>query len=174
MDYKYIEQLLDRYFLGDTSLQEEQILKAFYAQSVDDMPEELRQFAPVFAAFEEEVEGLGSDFDERMLKLTAEAETVPLQSPSVKARTVSLTDRLRPLFGAAAVVAIFLTLGNAINASFQQDDTWVDADEYAKRGAVEVNNQAPAVAYEQTSDSLTFMKQGISHSAPTDSLSGIN
>ena len=29
MDYKYIEQLLDRYFRAETTLQEEQILKAF-------------------------------------------------------------------------------------------------------------------------------------------------
>ena len=174
MDYKYIEQLLDRYFQGETSLQEEQILKAFYAQSVDDMPEEVGQFAPFFAAFEEQETGLGSDFDKRMLELTEEAVVVPLATTQVKARTISLTDRLRPLFGAAAVVAILLTLGNAINASFQQDDTWVDADEYAKRG-MQVNTDEPAVAYEQTTtDTLSFTKQNLGPATPIDSLAAIN
>ena len=37
----------------------------------------------------------------------------------VKARTITLTQRLKPLFKAAAVVAIFLTLGNAAQESFQ-------------------------------------------------------
>ena len=174
MDYKYIEQLLDRYFQGETSLQEEQILKAFYAQSVDDMPEEVGQFAPFFAAFEEKETGLGSDFDKRMLELTEEAAVVPLATAQVKARTISLADRLRPLFGAAAVVAILLTLGNAINASFQQDDTWVDADEYAKRGIL-VNTDEPAVAYEQTTtDSLSFAKQNLGPATPIDSLAALN
>ena len=173
MDYKYIEQLLDRYFQGETTLQEEQILKAFYAQSVDDMPEEVGQYAPLFAALEAQEPGLGSDFDKRMLELTEEAVVVPLATTQVKARTISLADRLRPLFGAAAVVAILLTLGNAINASFQQDDTWVDADEYAKRG-MQVNTNEPAVAYEQTTDSLTFPMQSLGPTTPSDSLAALN
>jgi len=173
MDYKYIEQLLDRYFQGETSLQEEQILKAFYAQGVADMPEELYKYAPLFAVMNEH-EQLGADFDERMLQLIdeqqsqQEARIEELNQP-VKARTISLTERLRPLFGAAAVVAILLTLGNAINSSFKQNDTWVDADEYAKRGAVEVNTDEPAVAYESTSDSL-FVKEGLGTVTPTDSV----
>ena len=31
MDYKYITQLLERYWEGTTSLEEEQILKAFFS-----------------------------------------------------------------------------------------------------------------------------------------------
>ena len=168
MDYKYIEQLLDRYFQGETSLQEEHILKAFYAQRAEDMPEELSQYAPLFAVIGEQ-ETLGEDFDQRLLQLTE-------GTVQVKARTISLAERLRPLFGAAAVVAIFLTLGNAINQSFKQDDTWVDADEYAaKRGVVTVSTDEPAVAYEQTTDSLGFIKEGaISSAIPADSLAGIN
>ncbi|MCR5158689.1 MAG: pyruvate ferredoxin oxidoreductase [Prevotella sp.] len=173
MDYKYIEQLLDRYFQGETTLQEEQILKAFYAQSVDDMPEEVGQYAPLFAALDVQEPGLGSDFDKRMMELTEEATVVPLATTQVKARTISLADRLRPLFGAAAVVAILLTLGNAINASFQQDDTWVDADEYAKRG-MQVNTDEPAVAYEQKTDSLAFPRQSKGLSTPADSLAALN
>jgi hypothetical protein len=40
----------------------------------------------------------------------------------VKARTISLAQRLMPLFRAAAVVAIILTLGNAIQVAFNNND----------------------------------------------------
>ena len=165
MDYKYIEQLLERYFEGTTTLDEEQALRTFFAQEHDDMPEELEQWAPLFAVVNERP-ALDEDFDKRMLAMTVEAAPV-------KARTISLADRLRPLFGAAAVVAILLTLGNAINASFQQDDTWVDADEYAKRG-MQVNTDEPAVAYEQITDSLAFPRQNKGLSTPADSLAALN
>ena len=163
MDYKYIEQLLDRYFLGETSLQEEQILKAFFAQGADDMPEELSQYAPLFHMLDEK-DTLGDEFDERLIAMTE--ETV-----QVKARVVSLAERLRPLFGAAAVVAILLTLGLAINQSFRQDDTWVDAERYA---TIEVATGDAAVAYEQVTDSLLLEKS--KSQVVNDSLqgSGIN
>ena len=39
MDYKYINQLLDRYWKAETSLEEEEILRAFFSQ--DELPAEL-------------------------------------------------------------------------------------------------------------------------------------
>lgn len=39
-----------------------------------------------------------------------------------KAKVISLTERLKPLFKAAAVVAIILTLGNAAQVPFQSND----------------------------------------------------
>ena len=65
MDYKYIEQLLDRYFEAETTLKEEQILKAFFEQSEEELPESLRQYKPLFAAMEQD-ETLGDDFDSTM------------------------------------------------------------------------------------------------------------
>ena len=47
MDYKYIEQLLERYWEGETTLQEETILKAFFSQP--DIPENLRKYCDLFA-----------------------------------------------------------------------------------------------------------------------------
>ena len=93
----YIEQLLERYFEGTTTLDEEQALRTFFAQEHDDMPEELEQWAPLFAVVNERP-ALDEDFDKRVLAMTLEAAPV-------KARTISLAQRLRPLFGAAAVVA---------------------------------------------------------------------
>ena len=42
MDYKYINQLLERYWTGETSLEEEQILRAFFSQA--NVPDELKQY----------------------------------------------------------------------------------------------------------------------------------
>lgn len=46
MDYKYIEQLLDKYWNGLTSAEEEKILKAFFEQ--DDLPAGMNIFKPLF------------------------------------------------------------------------------------------------------------------------------
>lgn len=114
MDYKYINQLLERYWNCETSLEEEGILRAFFSQK--DVPAELRQYLPLFAyqQLEAKEKHLGADFDNRLLAMIEEDEPI-----KVKARTITLTQRLKPLFKAAAVVAIFLTLGNAAQESFQ-------------------------------------------------------
>ena len=120
MDYKYIEQLLERYWQGETTLQEETILKTFFSQP--DIPEDLRKYSVLFTYEAEKAEGLGEDFDARMLEMTGEAP---------KAKTVTLTSRLMPLFKAAAIVAIVLTLGNAAQAPWNYG--WEDPKEaYAK------------------------------------------
>ena len=120
MDYKYINQLLERYWNCETSLEEEGILRAFFSQK--DVPAELRQYQPLFAyqQLEAKEKHLGADFDNRLLAMIEEDEPI-----KVKARTITLTQRLKPLFKAAAVVAIFLTLGNAAQESFptQQPST---------------------------------------------------
>ena len=115
MDYKYIEQLLERYFTAETTLQEEQILRSFFSQEDSEMPENLRQYAPLFEAMVPE-ETLDDDFDERLLAMTEEA-------PVVEARVISLSQSLRPLFSAAAVVAILLTLAGALNLQLKSETT---------------------------------------------------
>ena len=112
MNYQYIEQLIERYFNCQTTLQEEQILRSFFAQ--EDVPGHLMQYAELFQyEIECQAENLGSDFDEKMLARIDEGNT---------ARTLPLRPRsshLAPLFRAAAVVAIALTVGlaadNALN-----------------------------------------------------------
>lgn len=115
MDYKYIEQLLERYFQCQTTLEEERILRAFFEQ--EDVPAQLLQWREwfVYPLEVKQTDCLGDDFDARMLAFVNEP-------PVVKARTVSLRKRLRPLLRAAAVVAIVLTLGNAIQRSLHNDN----------------------------------------------------
>ena len=144
MDYKYIEQLLERYWQGETTLQEEMILKTFFSQP--DIPENLRKYSALFAYEAEKSEGLGDDFDARMLEMTGEAP---------KAEVITLTSRLKPLFKAAAIVAIVLTLGNAAQAPW--DRAWDDPKEvFAKYHQQEADtvNALGTIQAENVADSV--------------------
>lgn len=116
MDYKYIEQLIDRYFECETSIAEERILKTFFSQN--DVPAHLQQFADVFAYEEAEAksETLGDDFDQRVLeRLTLEGEAPVVH---VKIQHLTFTDRIRPLFRAAAAVAIVVLIGGSMHRAY--------------------------------------------------------
>lgn len=115
MDYKYINQLLERYWRCETSLEEEDILRSFFSQK--EVPVELLRFKDLFTyeQAEKKSDTLGEDFDRRLLAMTEDAAPV-------KARTISMAQRLRPIFKAAAMVAIILTLGNALQVPFADKD----------------------------------------------------
>ena len=132
MDYKYIDQLLERYWRGETSLQEEEILRMFFSQ--EDIPAALLPYCDLFVyeQNEKEMEKLGDDFDQRILGMIQEDEPV-------KARVITMRHRLMPLFKAAAVVAILLTLGNAMQVAFSDGDvrqvtSSAAAVEHSKKG----------------------------------------
>ena len=120
MDYKYNEQLLERYWNAETTLEEERILRLFFSQ--DDIPAAMSQWKPLFTA-EAEEEMLGNDFDARILDMIGQ------ESKAVKAQEVKLSQRLMPLFKAAAVVAIILTIGGALQAPW--DNSWNAPEDYA-------------------------------------------
>ena len=76
MDYKYINQLLERYWRCETTLEEEQILRSFFSQT--DVPEDLRKYRTLFLYEQTQPKTcrLGEDFDERMRSLIAEPTKV--------------------------------------------------------------------------------------------------
>ncbi len=128
MDYKYINQLLDRYWQGETSLEEEQILRAFFSQLC--VPEELAKYRPLFNYEQTEAKQtrLGDDFDERIMSMIDEPR-------EVKAQPIKISQRFAPLFKAAAMVAIVLTLSQAAQFSFQNNssDTQAQPGAYTSR-----------------------------------------
>ena len=74
MDYKYIEQLLERYWQCETTLQEEAILRTFFSQpEAADIPENLRKYRDLFVCETEREAPLGDDFDTRILEKIGEA-----------------------------------------------------------------------------------------------------
>lgn len=121
MDHKYIEQLLERYWQGETSLAEEDILRAYFSQS--DLPEHLAPCAPLFEAQRDaRADAPGAGFDER-LRQRLESES----RPRCKALRMTLRHRIAPLLKAAAAVAIVLTVGNAARHALEADTTRVDS-----------------------------------------------
>ena len=140
MDYKYIEQLLERYWLCETSLEEEQILRTFFSQ--ENVPVSLLPYKDLFTYEQTDVEEtqLGDDFDRRMLDMVGEAAPV-------KARTISIAQRLKPLFKAAAIVAIILTLGNAMQVAMQPAEA---PDIAGTNGYDEVTQEGVSVAIADT------------------------
>ena len=161
MDYKYIEQLLERYWQCETSLEEESILQTFFAQK--EVPTEFLKYKGLFSLpMEEKQENfLGADFDKKVLAAIEEEGS----HVKVKVIRVSLRESLMPLFKSAAVVAIILSLGGA--AQFQ----------FGKNGSTDEINYAdykdtykdPAMAYDQVEDALELISEGFCQSAEGDS-----
>ena len=108
MDYKYIEQLLERYWNCETSVEEEQILRIFFQQK--ELPAHLRRYRSLFTYQKEAGEmKLDEDFDKRVL--------AEIERPVVKARRLTLHTRFMPLFKAAAVMAFLFTVGGVVKHS---------------------------------------------------------
>lgn len=157
MDYKYIEQLLERYWQCGTSIEEEDILRAFFSQK--DVPANLRKYRALFAygQSERKEQVLGEDFDSRILALTE--EPVP-----VKARIITMKSRLMPMFKAAAVVAIIVTLGNAARFSMSGNESKDDIN-YAN---YKDTYSDPSVAYDEVQNALELVSEGISIAQRSD------
>ena len=155
MDYKDIEQLLERYWACDTSVEEEQILRAFFRQK--EIPAHLLPYKNLFA-YEDAAQEvtLGKDFDERIL--------AQVERHTVKVQRISLRRRMMPLFKAAAVVAVIVTLGTVTQRSFRanrQADYNYDAykDTYTD----------PQSAYGTVSEALQIVSESFQKSQVHDS-----
>ena len=159
MDYKNIEQLLERYWKCETSLEEERQLRDFFTHS--EVPAELLPYKDLFVyQREEQTEGLGEDFDARIL--------AKIEAPVVKAKRLTIVSRLKPLFRAAAVVAAFLMLGNVAQRSLFQND----ALDYNYNNYKDTYDD-PNVAYKKVSSALLILSDEINKSqaqTPADSI----
>lgn len=134
MDYKYIEQLLERYWQCETSLEEESELRSFFSE--EEVPAHLLRYKELFVYQTVQQEaGLGKDFDARIL--------AQVEAPVVKAKHLTMVGRFMPLFKAAAVVALILSLGNVAQHTFFADE---------------------ALDYKQVSSALMMLSEGINKS----------
>ena len=132
MESNEIEQLLERYWAGETSLEEEKRLQAWFAKG--ELPEHLRCYQHWFDYLrEEQTVHLSDDFDARIL--------AAIEKPVVKAHRMSLVARFMPLFKAVAVVALLVGLGNVI-----QHPLWPDTVEVAAIDTIGKQISAPSVA----------------------------
>lgn len=94
MDYKHIPALLERYFEGNTTLEEEAQLRAYFQQ--EDIPAALAPYRPLFQYFAEAKEyGLPANFDQKVME--------QLPKPSIH--------RLRSTWWVRAAALVGLALG---------------------------------------------------------------
>ena len=123
MDYKYIEQLLNKYFECETSLEEEQILHAFFAQA--DVPEQMEEYRALFNEpfVTKQQEQLSANFDKRILNIIEEEKKQRENEQNEEAQRSPIAKmlRMRPLYKAAASVAVVLALAQA--AQMPYDNT---------------------------------------------------
>ena len=150
MDCKYIEQLLERYWQCETSLEEESELRLFF--SSEEVPAHLLRYKDLFVyqQIQQEV-GLSEDFDARVL--------AQVEAPVVKARRLTPVGRFMPLFKAAAVIAVMLSLGNVAQHTFFADE----ALDYNYDAYTDTYDD-PEVAYKQVSSALIMLSEGIKKS----------
>ncbi len=150
MDYKYIEQLLERYWSCETTVEEETLLRDFYKQT--NLPENLERYRSLFEFQNKQAElRLGEEFDEKILSNID--ETV------VKAKHNKFVYRLYPFYRAAAIVAVVFTLGLAVQHSFSRGDNSV-ADTYNYASYKDTYTD-PQVAYEQVASALKEVSDGL-------------
>lgn len=117
MDYKYIEQLLERYWQCQTTLEEEAILRSFFRQ--EDVPASLLPYRQIFEAEEKlAAERLSQECTDRMLRLAGEDGSTRV----CRARRLTFAHRLRPFYRAAGLVALLLTIGNAARQSVTTEE----------------------------------------------------
>lgn len=150
-DYKYIEQLLERYWECQTTLEEESILRTFFAQ--DEIPMHLLLYRQLFLAQKEEQETvLGKDFEDHIMAIIDKEEPV-------KARIIPFSMRMRPFYRAAAAVAILITLGTAAEKALEPSDA-----PYPSQVAFEeIKKEGPSVAINDSvrKDSSTIRQQSV-------------
>ena len=137
MDYKFVEQLLEKYFAAETSREEERVLRD--CMTLSELPEHLARYSDLFL-YEDALanEHLDEDFDKRVI---AAAGIQQHEKLTVHARRTSVIRSLRPLWQAAAVVAIVALIGIGAGRSFSQID-----DDAAQTGGSVVAEQQHSIA----------------------------
>jgi hypothetical protein len=154
MDYKNIEELLKRYWECETSLEEESQLRDFFSK--EEVPAHLLPYKDLFVYLNKQQEtGLGEDFDSRMM---SKIEVAPV----VKAKRLTLISRFKPLFRAAAVITLFLMLGNVAQHTFLSND----ALDYNYNNYRDTYDD-PDVAYKKVSSALMILSEEINKSQST-------
>lgn len=94
MDYKYIEQLLERYWHCETSLQEEKILRTFFSQK--NVPVGLVSYKDLFIYehSEKDTVKLNDDFDKKSCPLLMKNRSKHALSQYTNASCPSLKPQL--------------------------------------------------------------------------------
>ena len=148
MDYNNIKQILEKYWEGETSLQEENLLHEYF--NSDDVVEELKDVQPMFQYFKEEqttrIEN--PNFDEVLLAQLEETVVQPMR-PVYNRR-----NRIIRLVASAAAIVLIAFSGLFI---YQEMDNGGQIAETEKTLQLEDLTEEERKAYEQTKAALAFV-----------------
>jgi len=138
MDSKRIEQLLEKYWNAETSLEEEQELHQFFQGN--DVPENLKETAVLFRYFEtEKTRTLNENFDATVTKQIKQRHG---------GKIVSMTNwfqMVRVAAGIIVVVAAVYLIGHEVRKSSPNEITDTESD--------------PKLAFEQTKKALMMISK---------------
>lgn len=143
MDYKRIEDLVEKYWACETSIVEEKELRAFFKN--EQVPEKLKETALLFQYFE--LEGsqkkLGADFDQQLLH--------QLENNEPKKKTV-VVHWFTPYAKVAAVVIIVAGLSFLVTRTIRQAEKETQLTDTFER---------PEDAFEETKKALLLISNKI-------------
>lgn len=138
MDYKNINHLLEKYWEGETSLQEEESIKQYFNNGK--VAPELEQYKSLFQYFKEEQDVMISDdFEKRLLEqIENEQKVVP-----AKVRKLSWMTSVR----ATAAVGIILMAAVFVfqNMEGEEKDVWAQYEVEDEQEAIEATKAALAL-----------------------------
>ncbi len=138
MDSKHIEQLLEKYWNAETSLEEEQELHRFFQGT--DVPENLKETAALFRYFEtEKSRGLNENFDAAVTKQIRQRHG---------GKIVSMTNWFsiaRVAAGVAVIVAAVYMIGHEVRKSSPTEIADTESD--------------PKLAFEETKKALLMISK---------------
>ena len=146
MDYSHIEHLVNRYWKGETSLEEEQELKTFFTENQAVLPHHLQQVAPLFSYFKAHAQPQLNDpaFEKDLL--------TKIKNSQHKTNVHTLPTRSKgfDIARIAATLALLLTLSYAL---------W---HQYNKQPATEAvwtqdTYENPELAYAETKKALLLL-----------------
>ncbi|WP_160711114.1 hypothetical protein [Chitinophaga solisilvae] len=143
MDYKSISMLLEKYWEGETSLEEEAELREFFSTPHPDLPEALQEAAPLFGYFHEEA--------------TRELVMPPVPELTNTAKVIALPV-FRHWMKYAAVLLIGIGLGYAFRQHHQQE-------QLIAANMQRVNMDDPQRAFAETKKALQLLARNLNKGA---------
>lgn len=143
MDYRRIEDLLEKYWACETSIVEEKELKAFFKN--EQVPKQFKDTASLFQYFEMESsqKKLGTDFDQQILNQLDENE------PKKETKVVYWFNTYAKV---AAVILMVIALSFFVTHTIQQEQ---------KKAQIADTFENPEDAFEETKKALLLISNKI-------------
>jgi hypothetical protein len=166
-NYQHIENLLDKYWEGETTLEEDKILQMFFASA--NIPLDFQAFQPIFKAKSDiQKQTLSDDFDTNLLAILEnekeekkEAKIIQLQN-----KQAAELQKWRFVAGIAASIALILAVYIVIPKT-------TETVGIAKTELTKEEHKEALKAYEQTKMVLMFVSAKMNHGTQT-AVKGLN